>query len=373
MSRNQTSVAFVAGIAFGGLLLYGVQQFRQNRRSHISSTQKRQQPRDSKDAIYLGIDIGGTTVAVCLTNNNGDVLAHVSRDHSSDKSPEAILATILSLTDEVVKDANLTRQSITAAGVGVPGSIDAKSGTVLRVANLPSWRDVPLTSLISSRIGAPCYVQNDAKAAALGEWWARLNKGERVTHFVMVTVGTGLGGAIISDGKLISGASGMAGEIGHSIIERNGRFSAGTGVGGILELYSSASAIVAQAQEHLRDPSVAQTTSMQRDHLSCKTIFEHAQRGDALAARLVAEMAEYIGLACINICRHVDPEMIVLTGGVMQAGDKLLLPVREAFLRHHWTIQTPFVQIMGSALGNKAGCVGASAVAKIGLTGSIEN
>jgi glucokinase len=255
------------------------------------------------------------------------------------------------------------------------------------------------TRLISDSLGnCPTFLDNDAKAAALAEWWVGAGKGASIQNMVVMTVGTGIGSAIISEGQLIRGANGMAGEVGHAIVEINGEPDPRTGVRGILEKYAAAPAseiwfclivfwqslqtdienaflwvYLQTVLSRAKAAAATQPTSpLLADDLSCKDVFDLVEMDD-IASQVVMETAEYIAVACINMCRHVDPDVIVLTGGVTNAGNALLSQVQSKFAMHHWNVTPINCQIILSALSNQAGCIGAAAVAKQGLTGSMKD
>lgn len=333
-------------------------------------------PKVSAQRRFVGVDLGGTTVAVGVVDDAGAVVCHLSEPLRADRSFAAVSAHIVELVHRAVAEAGLAMSAITAVGVGAPGSLDFDSG-VVRSAAAFDWKDAPLAAAVEHGTGCPTVLENDANAALLAEWWAGAGAGDDVRHIVMLTLGTGVGGAIVADNRLLRGATGMAGELGHAIVEprvgmsEKGRLCKGTGVHGVFEQYTSANAVADRAVDLLQaEPSTpsslrAATSVGGGGRPSAKEVFEHAAAGDALAARIVDSTAEYLAVGCINICRAFDPQVIVVTGGLALAGEQLLGPVRKWFDKHHWTIQPPTVRIVPAETGNAAGMIGAAAAARI--------
>eukprot|EP00929_Paragymnodinium_shiwhaense_P015988 TRINITY_DN12409_c0_g1_i5.p1 TRINITY_DN12409_c0_g1~~TRINITY_DN12409_c0_g1_i5.p1 ORF type:complete len:424 (-),score=94.98 TRINITY_DN12409_c0_g1_i5:263-1534(-) len=314
---------------------------------------------------FVGVDIGGTTFAVTLVDERGAALGGVlQRDVGSDKSVGVVVASIAAAVKEKVSQAKDVLpdglQDVAAVGLGMPGIHDTPKGIVRTAANFP-WRGVPLTKLMSEALCVPhVYLENDANAALLAEVWVGAAKGAE--DAVMLTLGTGIGGAIYTGGRLLRGANSMAGEVGHSIVEPGGRPNAPTGVRGIFEAYASGTAVGAIFQERL-----ASQERNGHSGVTCADVFARASAGDVQAKVVVDETYERLGIGCIDLCRYVDPSVILLTGGMTLAGQSLLKGVQAAFLKHHWSIQEPHVKIAFAAVGNLAGAIGAAYNARLQL------
>eukprot|EP00930_Biecheleria_cincta_P085404 TRINITY_DN74798_c0_g1_i1.p1 TRINITY_DN74798_c0_g1~~TRINITY_DN74798_c0_g1_i1.p1 ORF type:complete len:367 (-),score=65.19 TRINITY_DN74798_c0_g1_i1:123-1223(-) len=321
---------------------------------------------------FVGIDLGGTTVSLALLNDDGCILASRSSDLPADRSFTSVTKRIISELRQLLDSSGFRDTDVTAVGIGAPGSMDCDRGVLINAANF-DWKDVPLTATIESATGLPTYLENDANAAMLAEWWVGAGAGPEIDHMVMLTLGTGIGGGVLVADRLLRGSTGMAGELGHAIIEPSigtpdgGRLCPGTGVRGILEQYASARAVAVRAKEALepekgweRRSSLAKVPSP-----TCKDVFEHAADGDELAQRLVDETADYLAVACVNACRAYDPQLVVLSGGMAQAGDVLLNPLKKHFQRRWWSIQPASTcRIALASMGNNSGVVGAAAAAR---------
>lgn len=302
----------------------------------------------------FGIDVGGTTVKIGFFQENGILLRNweIPTDHTMDG--KNVLPDIAASVAACCKEADIPLKEILGAGVGVPGPVD-HSGTVNRCINV-GWGIVNIPASLSPLIGGvPVAAGNDANVAALGEAWMGGGKGFR--SMVMATLGTGIGGGIILDGKILHGAHGVAGEIGHITIRRNETVPCNCGKCGCAEQYASATGIVRTARRMLEEnplPSVLR----KKDSFSCKDVFDAGYAGDRLAENILAQVYDDIGLFLADACCVIDPEIIVLGGGVSKAGPRLLEGVRERYRHYmfHAGRDTPFAL---ARLGNDAGIFGA--------------
>lgn len=318
----------------------------------------------------MGVDLGGTTVSVALTDEAGAILAHASQPLPAGKSFDAVTKLIVTLIRQVVSEAKHQISDVTAIGIGSPGNLDCENGIFINAANF-DWQNAPLTATIEQSLGRPTFLENDANNAVLAEWWVGAGAGDDIQHIVMFTLGTGVGGGVVSDNKLIRGATGMAGELGHTIIEihhgdhKEGILCDNTGVHGVLERYCSARAVGNLAQDRVSTGKQVSSLAGVKD-ITAKDVFEHAAAGDKFSQGLIDETAEYLAVAFINACRHFDPQMIVISGGMALAGEAILQPIREHFARRWWKIQPlSNVQIVSACAGNHSGVLGGAATAKM--------
>lgn len=313
---------------------------------------------------FIGVDIGGTNIKIGIVNEEGKPVANDSFSTLANDGPQAVVASIKSQVDQLIQQAGMTKDQMVGVGIGSPGPLDVTGGIIVATPNLKGWKNVPLRDMVSKATGLPAMLENDANAAAYGEFWAGAGKGDYVQHLVMITLGTGIGGGIVHKGELIRGHSGFAAEIGHVIVKPDGRIC-GCGQKGCIETYASASNVARIATERL---ATAQASSLhdvlnEKGKVSSKDVFEHAVRGDKLALTIVDETADYLALLCVNICRFLDPQMIVFAGGMILAGEFLFERIRTSYQRQTWTILDDKVAIVPAELGNDAGFIGAAAVA----------
>jgi glucokinase len=317
-------------------------------------------------AHYIGLDLGGTNIKAGIVDDAGTVLSQVSESTGAGgrKDPHTVINELVSTADHVARLAGVQLDSVSAIGVGSPGPIDFERGLVQAAPNMPGWENVPLRDLIAKKTGRPTFLENDANAAAMGEFWAGAGKDSTVRHMIMLTLGTGIGTGFVIDGQLLRGAGGFGAEGGHMIIDIDGR-QCGCGQRGCLESYSSASRTAQRAMDALdagHESSLQAMYGVKRI-VTSKEVFEAAAAGDALALRIVDETAAMLGVACVNLCRLFYPQMIVFAGGMIKAGEFLFERVRGAYEFHDWTLSPSHVQIVPALLGNDAGFIGAAAVA----------
>lgn len=297
----------------------------------------------------FGIDVGGTTVKLGLFDAEGNLLEKQEIPTRTEKNGENILPDIA----RALKGFSVDASAASGIGIGVPGPVDAQ-GVVNRCVNL-NWGVFNLHEALSALTGLPVRAGNDANCAALGEF--RKGGGMGCRSALFVTLGTGVGGGIVLGGKILGGAHGVGGEVGHIPVSAPDRYPCTCGKRGCVEQYASATGIVRLTREAL-SASGADSTLRQVSSLSCKDVFDAAKAGDELAARVLEQVFDYLGEALASACCVCDPERIILGGGVSRAGDYLLSGVRRHFQAHmfHACKGTEFSL---AALGNDAGMYGA--------------
>lgn len=315
---------------------------------------------ESKAAYYLGIDIGGTSVKCGVVDGYGRIIASGSCPTRNGAGAEAILADIAELAKSIIKKADV---AVSGAGVGCPGTINTRDGEVVYSNNL-AWKDVPIVSNLERALGMPVFVTNDANAAALGEYVC--GAGKKYNSMVMLTLGTGVGGGVVADGKLFEGNKGAGAELGHEVICYGGE-KCTCGRRGCLEAYASATALVRQARRAMdKAPGslLWKLTDGNKDNVNGKIVFDALRRGDKTAKAVVKKYVGYLATGIANAINVFRPEAIVLGGGICNAGDVFLKPLAKAVNREVYggTGFAP-VDIVVASLGSDAGLVGAAALA----------
>ena len=302
----------------------------------------------------FGIDIGGTTVKCGLFNVDGEVLDKWEIKTRTENNGENIIADIAETMNAKITEKGLDKEEIVGAGVGVPGPAD-EEGNVPVAVNL-HWGFVPLSKELSEKTGLAVRVGNDANVAALGEMW----KGGAVGYHnvVMVTLGTGVGGGIIINGKIVTGSNGAGGEIGHICVDDSETETCGCGNKGCLEQYTSATGVVRLAGRAMA-ASDKKSTLRELEAITAKDVFDAAKAGDELALEIVDTQARILGRALAQIACVVDPEIFVIGGGVSKAGSILTDSVKKYFEHYafHACRQTKFAL---AQLGNDAGIYGSA-------------
>ncbi|HLS48079.1 MAG TPA: ROK family protein [Gemmatimonadales bacterium] len=300
----------------------------------------------------LGIDIGGTSFTVGSVLRDGTRVAAMRNEPTIRESgADAVLARIVALGHEVMEETRALEPGAEFIGVGAgaPGPLDTKTGVVLLTPNL-GWVDYPLAERLRTGLDLPVEIDNDANCAVLGEWWMGAARGTR--HAIGLTIGTGIGGGIIMGGRLYHGASDSAGEIGHITIDSNGRRCA-CGNYGCLEAYASGPAIARRATEALEAGAESAMPAMVDGDLSLITaqlVYQAAEQGDDLAREVVNDTAHFLGAGVAGLVNIFNPEVVVVCGGVRQAGERLFVPLRREVARRALKPAVAAVRILPSEL-----------------------
>lgn len=311
----------------------------------------------TEPARILGIDIGGTKLAVGVATPDGRVLADARRASGAHEGPDPMIRRVVDLAREVLERAEVGIGEVDAIGIGCGGPLDPWRGVVLNALNNPGWVDVPLVARIEAELGRPTFLDNDANAAALGEH--RFGAGRGTAHMVYLTISTGVGGGLILDGRLYHGANGNAGELGHVSVQVVGGRRCHCGAIGCLEAYCSGTNIAARFREALE----AGATSALTEDITAEWVADAARGGDVLARRIWDETMVLLGGGITSIIHAFNPELVVLGGGVTRSGDLLFEPVGRVVAERTmpWLLEP--VRIVPAELGELTGVLGAVAVA----------
>ena len=311
-------------------------------------------------ALTIGVDVGGTKISAGVVDDNGRILEESRHD-----TPATDVPAIRGAIAECIADLREEHSDIVAVGVAAAAFVDVTRSDVEFAPNL-AWRDEPLRRHVEQAVRLPVVIENDANAAAWGEY--RFGAGKDVDHMLLLTIGTGVGGGIIDQGHLLCGATGMAGEVGHIRVVPFG-LRCGCGVRGCLEMYGSGSALVREAQEQaqlgrLQAERLLELAGGDPANISGQMVTQAASEGDTMSRDLLAELGNFIGIGAASLAAVLDPAMIVIGGGVSEAGDLLLEPVRAAFGQHlTGRGYRSVASIVQAELGNRAGIIGAADLA----------
>lgn len=310
----------------------------------------------------VGVDLGGTKIATALTDTDCQILKYETARTEASRGADAIVDQMVSEIKRLT--AGLPKEAVLGVGVACAGLIEPGTGKVLYSPNL-NWRDLPLKEMIESRVPPPVYVGNDVNMAALGELHYGAGKGAR--QMVCVFVGTGIGGGIVIDGHLYEGANGFAGEIGHTTIDWDGP-DCPSGNAGCWEGFASGTAMQRRAVEALDRGEVsvlAERIAGDASKMRVELISEAAAEGDALALRIIEETGEMLGAGCANIVNFLNPERIILGGGVIRGVPQLVDLVREVVRRRALKDAVAATEIVKATFGREAGVIGAAVLAKL--------
>ena len=332
---------------------------------------------------FVGLDVGGTTMKAAVVDDSGVALPSVSLETHPERGQAAGIATMCEAITQAVSVAKFTLKDIAAIGVATPGLMDIRAGLILDPPNLKPWRNVPVREEIKKAFRLPTAFQNDANAAAYGEFW--VGAGREANSIVMFTLGTGVGGGIILGDHIVEGAHSHGAELGHLRIAPpdTGRLC-GCGARGCLEAYASATAVTNRAREALaswREPTaLKQYQTANEDEFTAKMLFQHALAGDRCAKAVVDDTAYYLALGACAIIATVDPEMIVIGGGMTAAGEPFRAKIEEYVRRFGLPYPTDTyryhealgrsdlpkpVSVVLAKLGPDAGFIGAAGCARL--------
>ena len=301
----------------------------------------------------FGVDLGGTTVKIAYFDESGNMLNKWEIPTVVEDSGKRILPDIAASILQFIEQKNVDRASVIGVGIGVPGPVNGK-GVVNKCVNL-GWGVFNIAEALSALVGFPVKAGNDANVAALGEFWKGGGKGTE--NMVFATLGTGVGGGIVVGGKLLHGAHGSGAEIGHLVLNRDETIPCNCGKRGCVEQYCSATGIVRLAKEAMA--GVSELSRLHRANpLTCKDIFDAGKAGDTLALQVLDQYYAYLGEFLANICCVVDPDAVVLGGGVSKAGQVLLDGTKPHFLKNVFHAASN-VRFELASLGNDAGAYGA--------------
>jgi len=310
----------------------------------------------------VGIDLGGTNIKAGLLDDQANIISKFSVPTEVDQGTEQVIGNIAAAIERAIQEAGADPGEVAGIGIGSPGPMSHRRGLVINPGNLPCMQNTPLREIITERTGIKTTLENDANAAAWGEYWAGAGKG--VKDLIIYTLGTGVGGGVITEGKLLRGYYENGGELGHIIVQPGGR-QCSCGQYGCVEAYSSAYYLARRAEELIAEgrPSSLKARVDAGEMLAAEDIVEAAQAGDELAGQVWDDACRYLAIATVTMQHVANPQRVVLAGGMIAAGDFLLEPIRRYFRELTWHLMEDFPEICFATLGNDAGLIGAAGCA----------
>lgn len=307
--------------------------------------------------FFIGIDLGGTSMKMGVVNEQGRVIREIEKPTLKEEGADGVIGRMICHARNLAKEAHIPWKEIQGIGVGLPGFLDIPGGVVKYMTNL-GWTDIPIRDRLVSAWQVPVKIDNDANAAALGEVWSGAGSGEQ--NAVCITLGTGVGGGIIAEGKLLHGAKGFAGEIGHIQIDPAGHLC-NCGQTGCLETISSATGMVRSVHHAvLAGEKTSLAPFVHDESLSTRHIFAEANRGDAVARKTIDRAIHALAQAMATLSVVINPSLFIIGGGVSQAGEALLLPLGKKYQCLTQKNASQDVRIVLAQLGNRAGFIGAA-------------
>lgn len=312
--------------------------------------------------LFVGLDVGGSAMKAGVVDDAGQALANVSLPTEAHRGQEFGLERMCESIRQAVASANLKISDIAAIGVATPGTMDIPGGMILDPPNLKPWRNVPVRDHIQNKFKLPTAFQNDANAAALGEFW--VGAGRDAHSMVLFTLGTGVGCGIIIGDLVLEGEHSHGAEVGHMKIEMSKPRQCGCGRWGCLEAYASATAVVKRAQDALGKRGAKSKLKAIKNGLTARDIFDAAAAGDALANEIVDDTAYYLAVGAVNMMHTIDPNTIVYGGGMIAAGDSFLQRIRKHVQQLAFPVPAAATSIVYAQLGTDAGFIGAAGCAR---------
>jgi glucokinase len=308
------------------------------------------------DRIYIGVDLGGTSIKVGICDENGKLVHQAEGPTEAEGGPEVVVKHIAEYVRDIVDSSSYHWDQVAGIGAGIAGFVDIKEGKVKLSGNL-GWHNVPVKKMLEEKLGKTVKIDNDANVAALGEAWGGAGAG--IPNLVCYTLGTGVGGGIIINSKIYQGSTGVAGELGHiSIVPDLEAILCSCGQMGCLETVSSATGIIRMAKDAVERGD--KTSLSLVEAIQAKEVFDAAKAGDEAALRIINRAAFYLGKSMAALAVVLNPQRFILGGGVSKAGEILFQPVREIFKKYTPGPAQEGVDIVPATLGNDAGVIGAA-------------
>ena len=305
----------------------------------------------------IGIDLGGTNIAVGVVNENYEIVAHHSVPTGASRPAEEVIRDMGDAVEAVLVKAGVSIDQCESMGIGSPGNCDSERGVVARAYNL-GWFDVPVCTMLQERFGIPVRLSNDANCAALAETVAGAAVG--CENMVLITLGTGVGGGIIIDGKIYAGMRSAGAELGHMLLVLDGE-PCTCGRKGCWETYASATALIRQAKKAAADHP--ESLLAQAEEITGLAVFQAADKGDAVAQAVIDQYCVYVAAGFTDLVNSLAPEMILLGGGISRQGERILAPMREYVMNNCFGQKDGAIPVIkAAALGNEAGIIGAAAL-----------
>jgi len=308
----------------------------------------------------IGIDVGGTNVKIALVDEKGKIIYSNSVPTYAKMGYEYTVNNIKQSIRDLMKETRTDEKTIEAIGFDFPGQVDYKKGIVKLAPNIPGWVNVPIAKMIEDEFGIHTRIDNDVRCATLGE--LNFGAGKGCENFVCITIGTGIGSGLVINGKLVRGASNAAGEIGHIKLKAKDGAICGCGDTGCLEAYASGPAIVAMAQDYIKGGKSTKFRELAGvdGEITPYLVAKATEANDPVAKRIFEIIGEYIGIGLTSVVNLLNPEKIIVGGGVAECGELILDPIRRTIKNRAMVIAGEAVEVVPALLGNSAGVIGAS-------------
>lgn len=318
--------------------------------------------------VVIGVDFGATNTRIGVVARDGKIIGKKTIPTYSTRGKKFIIERLIDELKGSISTLTLKGIKVLALGIGIAGIIYIKKGIVAFSPNMPAWRMVPLKRIVARRLKLPVFIENDANAAAIGEGW--LGAGKGIRNFVCITLGTGIGGALVLDGRIVHGADGMAGEIGHITVNPDGPLC-NCGNNGCLETYSSATGIIRMAKEALKtggSSNLLTITGGNLEKLTSQMIANAAKSGDPISMEIMDKAGAYLGIGLADLVNLLNMELVIFSGGMLDLWDDFKKKVNMEIIRRAYNIPAKRLKFKKAKLGEMSGVVGSAKIAWNGLT-----
>lgn len=310
-----------------------------------------------KNSYFIGVDLGGTKICGAIGDFKGNIVSKYTISTKAEEGEEAVLGRIVAVIEKIIKESKINKDEFVAIGIGSPGPLNAKKGEIITTPNLP-FKNFNITKPLLDKFNIPVYLDNDANAAAIGEYVFGAGKG--TNNMIFITVSTGIGGGAILNGKIYRGNTCNALEIGHTTLEKNGP-RCNCGNYGCAEALASGTAIGKSANEAVKKGE--KTSLAHYEKITAYEVFKEAEKGDAVAQNVLNKALNYLGICVANVIAFFDPEMVIIGGGVSKGGNIVFEKVNEVVKQRCFKVMSENTKIVPAALGTDAGVIGAIALA----------
>lgn len=315
----------------------------------------------------IGIDLGGTKIATAVADSKGNILKQINIPTLADKGADIVIDRVISSVDKILEESGINIKDVASLGIGVPGHVDAQKGIITKAPNLPGFENIEIRKKLKKHFPIEIIIDNDANAATIGEF--KLGAGKNKQNMLFITVSTGIGGGLVIGGNIYHGSSNNAGEIGHMILDPKGP-KCNCGNRGCLEAFASGPAMAKRAIKKLSNESkIREEASIlvnmvdgDVEKITSKEISIAASEGDKFSMEIIKENAEYIGIGLVNIINVIDPEVIVLGGGVSMIGKPLFKAIKKTMENYSSINKNNLPDVIPAELGYDAGIIGAIAL-----------
>lgn len=309
------------------------------------------------EKYFIGIDLGGTKISGILVNLQGDIITQTTVPTHAESGEQAILQRIIDVIAVVMEDSKVEKENIVAIGLGSPGSLDLKEGTIISAANLP-FDNFNIVKPLNNKFNIPVYIDNDANVAAVGEYLFGAGKGSE--HMIFITVSTGIGGGAVLNGKIYRGNTCNALEVGHTTVQPDGPYC-NCGNYGCAEVLASGTAIGKAAQAAVTKGKITSLNNYEKP--TSYEVFKEAEKGDRVAQNILNKALTYLGICVANTIMSFDPQKVIIGGGVAQGGEIVFKRINEVVKERCLKVMIENTQVLPASLGTDAGVVGAAALA----------